>query len=165
MLAHQGRRVCLIERNKALGGCASTYKVGALTIEAALHETADPHDCYDPKHHVLARLGLLDQIDWVPVGPIYEARGGLLGTEPFVLDRGFDPARAAFRRRFPASAAATDRILRNIEGVVDMLGGLTLARELHSLFAVARSLAGVGRLVGRLAQIAGRDARRRARRR
>ena len=42
LLAKAGYSVCLLERNTGLGGAASCYRVGYLTIEAALHETADP---------------------------------------------------------------------------------------------------------------------------
>lgn len=146
-LAQAGRRVCLIERNRSLGGSASTYKIGELTIEAALHETADPHDPFDPKHHVLKKLGVLDEIDWLPVGPLYEVRGGPLGDEPFVLGHGFDTVRRDMQSRFPDVAAGTTRILDSMEGVVEALGALTVAREDHSLFTLARGLAGMGGLV------------------
>ena len=148
-LAHEGKRVCLIERHRSLGGCASTYKTkGGLTIEASLHQTADPHDGHDPKCAVLERLGILDQLDWVRTGPVYEARGGPLGDEPFVLENGFDTVRHAFRSRFPASSAGTTRVLDAMEGVVDALGNLLIARETHSLFTLAHGLAGLGPLIG-----------------
>jgi hypothetical protein len=62
-------------------------------VEASLHETSDPRDPIDPKHHVLARLGVLDQVEWLPTQAIYEVRGGPIG-EPFVLPEGFAQAGA-----------------------------------------------------------------------
>ena len=79
LLAKAGRRVCVIERNNSVGGCASVFKKGALTIEPALHQTADPRDPSEPKHEILKELGLLDEIEWVPVSPFFSVRGGPVG--------------------------------------------------------------------------------------
>jgi hypothetical protein len=65
-----------IERNNSVGGCASVFKKGALTIEPALHQTADPRDPSEPKHEILKELGLLDEVEWVPVSPFFSVRGG-----------------------------------------------------------------------------------------
>ena len=69
LLAKAGRKVCVVERNHSVGGAASAFKKGALTIEPALHQTADPRDPGDPKHPILKELGLLDEIEWIPVSP------------------------------------------------------------------------------------------------
>lgn len=90
--AKAGRRVCVIERNNSVGGCASVFKKGALTIEPALHQTADPRDPSEPKHEILKELGLLDEIEWVPVSPFFSVRGGPVG-DVFDLPVGFDAAR------------------------------------------------------------------------
>ena len=101
LLAKSGRKVCVIERNHSVGGAASAFKKGALTIEPALHQTADPHDPDEPKHAILKELGLLDEIEWVPVSPFFSVRGGPVG-EVFDLPVGFDAAHDALARRFPA---------------------------------------------------------------
>ena len=54
LLAKRGRSVCVIERNHSVGGAASVFKNGDLTIEPALHQTADPHWPGEPKHAILA---------------------------------------------------------------------------------------------------------------
>ncbi len=77
LLAKAGRKVCVIERNHSVGGAASAFKKGALTIEPALHQTADPHYPGDPKHAILTELGILDEIEWIPVRPFYSVKGGL----------------------------------------------------------------------------------------
>jgi hypothetical protein len=94
LVARAGRKTLLIDRNHDVGGAASTYEAGGLVVEGSLHETSDPRDPIDPKHHVLTRLGVLDDVDWVPKGAIYELRGGPVG-EAFVLPEGFAPARHA----------------------------------------------------------------------
>jgi hypothetical protein len=69
-MAKAGRKVCVIERNHSFSGAASVFKKGALTIEPALHRTADPRD---PKHEILRESGLLDEIRWGAVSPFFLA--------------------------------------------------------------------------------------------
>ena len=128
LLARAGRKVLLIERNHDVGGAASTYKSGELMVEASLHETSDPRDPIDPKHHVLARLGVLDQVEWVPTGAIYEVRGGPVG-EPFALPEGFVPAQRALVERFPSAAAGIGAVLGEMERVAIGLGTLSRGRD------------------------------------
>ena len=68
LLARAGRGTLVIERNDSVGGAASTYKVGDMLVEGSLHETSNPGDPIDPKHAVLACIGILDAVDWVPTG-------------------------------------------------------------------------------------------------
>jgi phytoene dehydrogenase-like protein len=137
MLAKAGRSVCVLERNHSLGGAASMFKVGALTIEASLHQTADPRDPRDPKHQILNELGILDEIEWLPVSPFYTVQGGLIGR-PFDLPHGFDAAREALSARFPESRTAIDRFLGAVERVHGGIADLTLAREERSLTRLTR---------------------------
>ena len=102
---------CLLERNFSLGGAASVYKVGALTVEASLHQTSDPRDPRDVKRRILDELGLLDEIEWISTGPLYTVRGGPL-DEPFALPVGFDAAANALAARFPAHGKAIERFPR-----------------------------------------------------
>src|SRR5271165_5665188 len=76
LLAKSGRKVCVIERNHGVGGAASAFKKGALTIEPALHQTADPHYPGDPKHAILRELGLIEEMEWIPISPFYSVKIG-----------------------------------------------------------------------------------------
>ena len=116
LLAKSGRKVCVIERNHSVGGAASAFKTGALTIEPALHQTADPHDPSEPKHAILTELGLLDEIEWVPVDPFFSVKGGPVG-DIFDLPVGFDAAREALSRRFPRSRDGFARLLGAMEEI------------------------------------------------
>jgi len=127
LLARAGRRTLVLERSNSVGGAASTYKAGDLVIEAALHETSDPHDPCDPKHDVLARAGVLDAVEWVPTGGLYEVRGGPVGA-PFGLPEGFAAARAALLARFPAAGAGIATILGDAERIATGLGVLSRGR-------------------------------------
>ena len=142
IVAQAGRKTLLIERNHDVGGAASTYRAGGLVVEASLHETSNPHDPIDPKHHVLARLGVLDQVEWLPTGAIYEVRGGPVG-EPFVLPEGFAQARGALVERFPSGRAGVAAVLGEMERISTALGTLSKGREairnpLEGLLALAR---------------------------
>ena len=127
-LARAGRKTLVLERNSSVGGAASTYKVGDLVVEASLHETSDPGDPIDPKHAILDRLGVLDAIEWVPTGPIYEVRGGPVG-EPFVLPHGFAAARTALADRYPSAKPALAAVLGDMERITTGLGTLSRRRE------------------------------------
>ncbi|MFY9623207.1 MAG: NAD(P)-binding protein, partial [Rhodoplanes sp.] len=141
LLARAGRKTLIVERNTSVGGAASTYKVGDLLVEAALHETSDPRNPLDPKHHVLKRIGVLDAVEWISTGPLYEARGGPLG-EPVVLPEGFGAARAALAERFPSSRAGIDSVLGDMERITHGLGTLSRGRE-----AFRRPRDGMGALI------------------
>ena len=116
LLAKAGRKVCVIERNHSVGGAASAFKKGALTIEPALHQTADPHYPGDPKHAILKELGLLDEIEWIPISPFFSVKGGPIG-EIFDLPVGFDAAHHALSRRFPKSSDGFARLLGAMEHI------------------------------------------------
>ena len=139
LLAKAGREVCVIERNNSVGGAASVFKKGRLTIEPALHQTADPHYPGDSKHAILKELGLLDEIEWIPISPFYSVKGGLIGAA-FDLPVGFDAAHLALSKRFPKSAAGFAKLLGAMEHIVNGVGELTEAREEHSIGKLIRGL-------------------------
>jgi phytoene dehydrogenase-like protein len=116
LLARAGRKVLVVERNTSVGGAASTYKVKDLVVEAALHETSDARHSADPKHAILKSIGVLDAVEWVPTGALYEVRGGPIG-EAFVLPDGFGAALDALAARFPDARG----------GIADALGAMERA--------------------------------------
>jgi all-trans-retinol 13,14-reductase len=144
LLAKSGRKVCVIDRNHGVGGAASTFRKGALTIEPALHQTADPHHPGGPKHAILKTLGLLDEIEWIPIDPFYSVKGGPVG-EMFDLPVGFDAAHHALSSRFPKSRDGFARMLGTIERIVDGVAFLMKAREDSSIRKMIRGLLGVPR--------------------
>ena len=141
LLAKSGRKVCVIERNHSVGGAASAFKTGALTIEPALHQTADPHDPSEPKHAILTELGLLDEIEWIPISPFFSVKGGPVG-QTFDLPVGFDAAHLALSTRFPKSRDGFARLLGAMEQILSGVERLTRAGETRSFGELLR--AGVG---------------------
>ena len=139
LLAQSGYSVCLLERNFSLGGAASVYKVGPLTVEASLHQTSDARNPRDVKHDILRRVGILDEIEWLPTGALYTVRGGPVG-EAFELPFGFGPAYEALAARFPDKRAAIQRFLGEVEQIHDALWTLKQAREESSFAKFARGL-------------------------
>lgn len=139
MLAKAGYSVCLLERNFSLGGAASVYKVGALTIESSLHQTSDPRNPRDVKHHILSHLGILDEIEWKTAGPLYTVRGGPLDA-PFELPCGFEAAYEALASRFPDKRQPIKRFLNEVEQIHDCLWTLKQAREERSVAKFTHAL-------------------------
>ena len=138
LLAKAGQSVCVIERNHSIGGAASAFKTGALRIEPSLHQTADPRDPSEPKHAILAELGLLDEIEWTAVSPFHSVRGRLVGGQ-FDLPVGFDAAREALGARFPRSRAGIASLLSDIEAMQRGVAHLMEARSDRSLGKLARA--------------------------
>lgn len=138
LLAKAGQSVCVIERNHSIGGAASAFKTGALRIEPSLHQTADPHDPSEPKHAILAELGLLDEIEWTAISPFHSVRGNLVGGQ-FDLPVGFDAAREALGARFPRSRAGIASLLSAIEAMQTGVAHLIEARSERSLAKLARA--------------------------
>jgi len=123
ILAREGRKVLVIERGNSVGGAASSYKAGDLFIEASLHKTSGPEDARDPKHRALTRAGVLDKVEWVPTGSIFEVRGGPLQA-PFTLPSGFEAARDALTQRFPEQREAIAATLKEMERFAETAGHL-----------------------------------------
>lgn len=123
ILAREGRKVLVIERGNSVGGAASSYKSGDLFIEASLHKTSGPEDMRDPKHRALTRAGVLDKVEWVPTGSLFQVRGGPLGA-PFNLPAGFEAARTALNQRFPDAHEAIAKTLNEMERMAGAAGDL-----------------------------------------
>ena len=123
-LAQAGRKTLLVERNYGVGGAASTYKSGDLIVEASLHETSNPKDPTDPKHHVLVGLGVLDAVEWVPIPAVYDVTRRARGRM-FVLPEGFAQAQDSLIDRFPSARAGIVSVLDEMESIATGLGTLS----------------------------------------
>ena len=138
LLAKAGRKVCVIERNHSVGGAASAFKKGELTIEPALHQTADPRDPTDTKHAILTELGILDEIEWVSVRPFYSVKGGPVG-QVFDMPVGFDAAHHALSQRFPQIRAGSAQFFGALEQIHAAVTRLTEAGEARTLGKLVRA--------------------------
>jgi all-trans-retinol 13,14-reductase len=128
LFARAGHRVLILERNADFGGAATTFRHGPLTIEASLHETTDPHNPRDWKARAFRTLGILDDLEFVPVGDFYQIRGRLF-EPPFSLPHGFEATEKALTSRFPKHRKAFRRLFKRIEAVQD---GLAFVKESHN---------------------------------
>ncbi len=150
LFARSGAKVLLLERNQSFGGAATTYRHGALTVEASLHETTHPHTPADPKRAVFEALDLEAAIELLPIDSFQEVRCRLIG-DPFVLPHGFDAVEARLRERFPHQGdkiRAFLRQMRRTQKAFEFLSGehgvgwrLAHAAELPlDLWAVGRDI-------------------------
>ena len=121
LYARAGHRVLLLERNDNYGGAATVYQHGALSIEASLHETTDAHNIHDPKHEIFEALGIINDIEFVPVANLYEVRSHLL-KEPFALPHGMQAAKEALKARFPSHKKALDELFNRLDKVSSAIG-------------------------------------------
>ena len=115
-----GRRVLVLEKNASLGGSAGTYVSNGVTIEASLHEI-DGLDEDDPKVPTLRELGLLESLDFVEVGELFEVRSALL-DEPFALPSGRERAVSAAQERFPRHSRAVESYFGTIDDIRTFAG-------------------------------------------
>jgi phytoene dehydrogenase-like protein len=118
LLAQAGKTTLLLERNTSVGGAASTYKVGDLVVEGALHQTSDPRDPRDPKHAIFSRLGILDAVEWVPTPALYEVRGGPVGA-PLLVPPRFAEVCSTLAARFPEAKDGLRRVLDAMASIAD----------------------------------------------
>ena len=116
LYARAGHKVLVLEQNDRFGGAATTYHRGAMTIEASLHETANPQAIADPKGEIFEMLDLYQDIELVPVGDFQEVRSLLIGR-PLVIPHGMDVLRDRLIERFPHEAASIRRFLKRIESI------------------------------------------------
>lgn len=124
ILAREGCKVLIIERGNSVGGAASSYKSGDLFIEASLHTTSGPEHPKDAKHRPLTRAGVLDKVEWVPTGALYEVRGGPLDT-PLALPASLDGARETLTQRFPSARDGIASILNEIARIANAAAELS----------------------------------------
>jgi all-trans-retinol 13,14-reductase len=66
LVAQAGRKILLVERNHDVGGAASIYKVGNRRGSAS----PDPRSEKNSKRRILNRLGVLEDVDWIPMGAV-----------------------------------------------------------------------------------------------
>lgn len=118
--ARTGKRVLVLERNHGFGGAASTYRHGPLTIEASLHETTDPRNPEDPKALIFQALGVLDDLEFVPVGDFYQVRGPLFDP-PIALPHGRAAAERALAEHFPEHRRGVAKFFQRIDAVQSAL--------------------------------------------
>jgi len=113
LLAQSGQKVLVLERKDTVGGAATVYRHGELTIEASLQEI-DGLDPDDPKGGLFERLGLEGTVELATISTTYEVRGGPVGA-PFTLPAGPELALSAAKARFPHQAAGLTRFFGAIQ--------------------------------------------------
>ncbi|MGO9992774.1 MAG: phytoene desaturase family protein [Steroidobacteraceae bacterium] len=127
LFAHAGHKVLVLEQNETLGGAATTYHRGGMTVEVSLHETTDPRTTVDPKGEVFEALGLYREIEFVPVEEFYEVRCPLVGA-PLVIPHGFEALRDRLAERFPEQA---DSIRDFVQQIASMQTAMRFFSEKH----------------------------------
>lgn len=110
-LARGGARVLVLERHTIPGGCATSFCRGRFEFEVALHQLsgigtpAKP----GPLRMVLDQLGVMEQLEWIPMHDLYRI------FVPGALDIRLPPDRKqaaeTLKRRFPEEADGIETFL------------------------------------------------------
>jgi phytoene dehydrogenase-like protein len=124
LYARAGHRVLLLERNDNFGGAATVYQHGELSIEASLHETTNPQDIHDPKHGIFEALGIINDIEFVPVANFYEVRGHMQKRDQWLeaiiqrLDEEYPGLATAITHKEMDTALSTHHYLNAPQGAL-----------------------------------------------
>lgn len=113
LFARTGGKVLLLERNTSFGGAATTFRHGALTVEASLHETTPPHAPGGFNRKVFQALDLEADIEFLTAENFQEMRCPLIG-DPFILPCGLDAVEARLVERFPYQDKKFRSFLRQV---------------------------------------------------
>ena len=137
LLAHQGRRVAVLEAHDVPGGYAHTFRMKEYRFCAQVHYV---FNCGEGEkvHELLTRLDLADEVPFVRLDPEGFDHVVVAG-ERFRIPNGLEKFRLRLTRRFPDAA----RSLRRYFDIITTLG-----RELEGLDMPSRpSLAAIAAAV------------------
>lgn len=123
--ARVGKRLLVLEQQGGIGGAATVYRHGQLTIEASLHEIDGAE--WANRTGAVAQLGLADRLDPIRTDLFYEARSSLF-AQPVRVPHGLDAAEAVLAAEFPSARAGLRRWfadLRRVQRTMNDLDGLS----------------------------------------
>ena len=109
-LAHDGKKVLLIEQHNIPGGCATTFKRNDFMIEVGLH-MIDGLDDGDPKQKIFKELGVFDNLEFKRVPEFY--RFVKPGVDLYVPDS-YEQAIEVLTKRFPAEKKRIQKFFKVI---------------------------------------------------
>jgi all-trans-retinol 13,14-reductase len=100
LFARTGGKVLLLERNTTFGGAATTFRHGALIVEASRHETTPPDAPGGFNGKVFQALDLEADFEFLTADNLREIRCPLIG-DPFELPHGPNVVEARLVEGFP----------------------------------------------------------------
>lgn len=104
LLARAGRRVIVVERNKAPGGYAQAFRRGPYTFDPAIHATGE----VEFLSNLLRFAGVEDRVEFLPVDTLF---GMVYPDLRMTLPFGLEPVTEALASRFPDEKAGIRRLL------------------------------------------------------
>ncbi|GAA4725790.1 phytoene desaturase family protein [Brevibacillus fulvus] len=111
LLAQTGHKVLVLEQHYVVGGCASTFRRGRFLFDAAVHLIGG---C-EPGGEIYAifeQLGLLEQLEFVEVDPMYHLR---LGGQTYEIPANLDRLQAKMSVWFPEDREAIAEVIKEIK--------------------------------------------------
>lgn len=127
-LAKVGKRVLVLDRNRAPGGAATTLARRGRRFEVSPHAITPPDAPGDPKGAIFDALGLHDRLDLVAIPKFQEIRGAEFSA-PIALPHGLDAIEVALAKRFPAQASALAAFLDHVRLTQAAVAAMATAQE------------------------------------
>jgi prolycopene isomerase len=134
VLAKLGRKVVLLERQDAVGGCAHAFKRGDYVFDPAIHVTGQAHDG-EFMDVVLRGLGVRDRVEFIEMEHMFGVdMPGLRALMPITRE-GFIEAHA---RHFPDQADGISRFIELSDQFTRESQALTTRLSLRDLDEAAK---------------------------
>ena len=127
-LAKAGKRVLVLDRNRAPGGAAASYTRQGRRFEVSPHAIVPPDAPGDPKGAIFEALGLHDRLELVPIPAFQEIRGAQFGG-PVALPHGLDAIETTLSARFPDQAPALSAFLDHVRLTQAAVAQMSLSQD------------------------------------
>ncbi len=134
VLAKLGRKVLLLERQDAVGGCAHAFKRGEYIFDPAIHVTGQAHEG-EFMDVVLRGLGVRDRVNFIEMEHMFGVDMPGLRTLMPISREGFIEAHT---RHFPDQAAGITRFVELSDQFTRESQALTTRLSLRDLDEAAR---------------------------
>ncbi len=132
-LAKEGKKICLIEQHKIVGGCATVFHRKGFTVEVGLHEM-DGLDKKDPKVEIFNDLDVFSHVEFIRVPEFYRFKHGK--TDILIPDNKEEAIRVLIEK-FPHEKKGIQRFFKKIFAIRNEITGLPSKKwQLFALFPI-----------------------------
>ena len=128
ILTREGYRICMVEKNKQLGGCLQVYVRNKVIFDSGVHYLGGL-DKGQNLYQIFKWLGLLDKLRLERMDPAFDRIW--IGNDPkeYQIMQGYDAFEKEMIREFPEEAEAIKKYLEAIRGTCDQFPLYRLRKE------------------------------------
>jgi phytoene dehydrogenase-like protein len=117
LLAHAGKEVLVLEQHYTIGGCAHSFRRGEYYFDVAIHLVGGCEKGGEV-YSIYERLGLLDQIEFMEINPMYRL---LLGEYDYEIPANLDQLAKQLGTWFPEDERAIRETITEIKRFGEMI--------------------------------------------